>query len=211
MQPASALPVHRCSTTGVPPYQQKQRSSLTPPPFGPQKTNRPQAAAPAGPLSDTTPPIRIPNLNGRGGGAAASSRDGDAAAPDQQPSASPADPLDPDTLEALLKKATLPAGPTRFSVSDVLRDPNLQRAARRELEGVKQVTGGLAGADGRAASHSSDGDPFAPGAYDGAGHDGEVDRQRATVRELDEQVAAESRVNRGMASVLCERLDSSRK
>jgi hypothetical protein len=38
-----------------------------------------------------------------------------------------------------------------------------------------------------------------------------VDRQRAAVRELDEQVAAESRVNRGMAAVLLERLDSSRK
>jgi hypothetical protein len=97
-----------------------------------------------------------------------------------------------------------PPGPSRFNVSDVLKDPSLQRAARRELAGV--------GPDGGApGSFSSDSDPFAAGGLDAGAHDGEVDRQRAAVRELDEQVAAESRVNRGMAAVLLERLDSSRK
>lgn len=91
-------------------------------------------------------------------------------------------------------------------MSDVLRDPGLQRAARMELEGT-------AGAN--APSVSSD--PDAVGAaLEGAlalggGHGNEVGRQRAAVRELDEQVAAESRVNRGMAALLCERLDSSRR
>jgi hypothetical protein len=96
-----------------------------------------------------------------------------------------------------------PPGATRFKVTDVLRDMSLQRAARRELEG--------SGPDAGALSTASDPDALLPGALDGAGHEGEVDRQRAAVRELDGQVAAESRVNRGMAALLLERLDSSRR
>lgn len=90
----------------------------------------------------------------------------------------------------------------------MLRDPQLQRAARRELEGLESAAAAAAAAAGLDPS-----DPFNAAALcaGGAGHNGEVDRQRAAVRELDEQVSAESKVNRGMAVVLCDRLDSSRK
>ncbi|KAI8473573.1 MAG: hypothetical protein J3K34DRAFT_410518 [Monoraphidium minutum] len=107
-------------------------------------------------------------------------------------------------LEHLLKRASPAVGAARFSMSDVLRDPSLQRAARRELEGSGPGNGG-----GGAAAAPADGDALCLDA--GAGHDGEVGRQRAAVRELDEAVAAESRVNRGMGALLCERLESSRK
>ncbi|KIZ03239.1 hypothetical protein MNEG_4722 [Monoraphidium neglectum] len=155
-------------------------------------------------------PIAIPLLRRAGSsvedvdGAGGRDAGGRANGVDDGAPASPADPsLDPETLEQLLRKASPAVGATRFKVTDVLRDMSLQRAARRELEG--------SGPDAGALSTASDPDALLPGALDGAGHEGEVDRQRAAVRELDGQVAAESRVNRGMAALLLERLDSSRR
>lgn len=151
---------------------------------------------------------------GGGGGAGDDDDDGeeDWGTPDigdddeRLPPASPADPLDPKMLEELLKKASPAIGPTRFSATDVLRDPGIQRAARRELEGAAPDPAG-----GGASLSSDEAAALGAAAFDGGGHEGEVDRQRAAVKELDEQVAAESKINRGMASLLCERLDSSRK
>ncbi|GBF90839.1 hypothetical protein Rsub_03693 [Raphidocelis subcapitata] len=171
----------------------------------PLNASRAAAAAPAGPAAnaDAAPATGLPSREASGPiSIPGSSGGGGADARGVMPDASPADPLlDVQTLERLLKKASPAVEPPRFSASDVLRDPSLQRAARRELAGV-------APEPGPGSDDSSD--PFAAASGAGADHCGEVDRQRAAVRELDEQVVAESRVNRGMAAVLVERLDSSR-
>ena len=183
------------------------------------------AASAAAAAATSSAPVDIPRSGAATAtaGAPAGDVDDGGAASDHNRHFSPADPLDAETLAALMQKANMAtaaaATPPRFSVNDVLRDPQLHRAARIELEGGGASTdlapADAAGAPGAAAGGAAPrGDAFAAAALcaEGAvGHGGEVDRQRAAVREADERVAEESKVNRGMAAALCERLDSSRK
>ena len=105
----------------------------------------------------------------------------------------PGDPLDAATLDKLIQQASTPTE-SRFHMSDIVRNPSLQKAARRELEGRPSVAG----------NDEED-------RLDGNGHDGEIERQRAVVSDLDRAVVEESRVNKDMAALILERLTAGQK
>jgi hypothetical protein len=100
----------------------------------------------------------------------------------------PGDPLDAATLDKLIQQASTPTE-TRFHMSEIIRNPSLQKAARRELEGRLSVT------DNAEDDH-----------LEGNGHEGEIERQRAVVSDLNRTVVEESKVNKDMAALILERL-----
>lgn len=113
------------------------------------------------------------------------------------PLAGPCDPLDTATLDDLIQRASPAVSDSRFSMSDIIKNPTLHMAARRELDGS---------APAHAASESE-----VSSCLDGIGHEAEVERQRAAVVSIDKQVTAESQVNRDMATLVADRLESSKK
>jgi hypothetical protein len=108
------------------------------------------------------------------------------------------DSLDHCVMDEYLTKQS-PVLTERFTVSDIIRNPNLAKAARRELDGQPTAP----------ASSSTAGS--VTGMSDIDSHDAEIERQRQQVRALDQQVQEESSVSRAQAQLVIERLQSSLK
>jgi hypothetical protein len=106
------------------------------------------------------------------------------------------DSLDHCVLDEYLTKQS-PVLTERFTVSDIIRNPNLAKAARRELDGQA------------AAPPSSSTAGSTNGLSDIDSHEAEIERQRHAVMSLDQQVEDESSVNRAQSQLVIERLQSS--
>jgi hypothetical protein len=78
-------------------------------------------------------------------------------------------------------------------MTDFMKNMNLHQAARRELEG-SAIPGPSADS--------------AVAALDSNGHEAEIERQRAALRELDREVCEEGVVNVELIKLMLERLES---
>jgi hypothetical protein len=104
--------------------------------------------------------------------------------------------LDSCLMDEFLTKNS-PVLTERFQMSDIIRNPSLAKAARREMDGQVK-TPEVASTPGSLT--------YLP---DVDSHELEIERQRASVSLVDKEVQEESRVNKEMSQLIIERLQGS--